>query len=114
MTNQILEIFEGFRMAPTPIDQYLQVGKEILSNKIDNYTKVNAAIEFVMLGLPFKSINIRDKVIGVLPDLGEEAMINNFERFNKLIKEVYSPGVKVTVISDGFVFNDILKVNDQN
>lgn len=98
-------------MPATTIDQYEQIGKSILAEKIDTYVKSNSPIEFVMLGLPFKSINIRDKVLGVLPDLGEKIMANTFSRFNSAVKEVYEPGANITVVSDGFVFNDVLKVN---
>lgn len=109
--NLILDRFQSFRMPATAIDQYEQIGKSILSEKIGSYVKSNYPIEFVMLGLPFKSINTRDKVLGILPDLGEKIMADTFSKFNSVIKEVYEPGINITVVSDGFVFNDILKVN---
>lgn len=111
-TGQILRVFENFRQIPTPIDEYESAGKILLADKIDTFVQSNDPIEFVMLGLPFKSVNTRDKVIGVLPDLGEQAMIEQFSALDKEIKGFYSPGSKITIASDGFVFNDILKVND--
>jgi L-tyrosine isonitrile synthase len=112
MTQQILNIFDSYRMQPTSIDEYESVGKKILSDRIDNFVVANQQIKFAMLGLPFKSTNKRDKVLGELPDLGEQLTIQNFERFNSEVKKVYSPGVKIIVASDGYVFNDILSVDD--
>ena len=112
-TNEILGIFEQFRMSPTPLDQYHQVGKSLLAQKIDAYVASHSTINFVMLGYPMKSSNDRDKVIGKLPDLAEEVSLKNFERFNKLVKEIYSPGVNINIVNDGYVFNDLLEVEDR-
>ena len=111
-TQQILNIFEGYRMQPTQIDQYENTGKPILAEMIDRFVSFNDPIKFAMLGLPFKSTNIRDKVLSDLPDLGEELTIKNFETFNNHVKQVYSPGVSITVASDGYMFNDVLGVSD--
>lgn len=113
MIQQILNIFEGYRMAPTTIDQYEQTGKALLASKMQTFVAQNKPIGFAMLGLPFKSTNTRDKVLGKLPDLGEELMVKNFEQFNAAVKAVYAPGIKIIVASDGYVFNDLLDVNDQ-
>lgn len=113
LINKILDIFEDFRMDPTPIDEYNSVGKEQLAQKMSIYVDANVPIEFRMLGFPFKSNNIRDKVIGVLPDLGEQIALENFLTFNKRVKEVYAPGVRITLISDGIVFNDVWDISDK-
>lgn len=112
LTQNILAVFDGYRMAPTAIDQYESTGKTILAERIEKFTATNKPISFAMLGLPFKSTNTRDKVLGQLPDLGEELTVQNFERFNIDIQQVYAPGIKINVASDGLVFNDILGVND--
>lgn len=111
-TQHILNIFENFRMAPTAIDEYQEKGKSILADKIDTFTANNRTIDFVMLGYPMKSKNIRDKVIGSLPDLAEEVSLRNFDTFNSQIKKVYAPGVNIHIVSDGFAFNKTLDVPD--
>lgn len=112
IVDQVLEVFEGFRMAPTPLDQYEQVGKARLADKMAPYIAAGVPIEFVMLGFPFKSMNTRDKVIGVLPDLGEQITLDNFVTFNNRVKEVYAPGVRVNIISDGLIFNGLEEIAD--
>ncbi len=107
-----MDIFQEHMMAPTPIDQFQQTGKAILADKFDAFVNQGKVISFVMLGFPFKSTNTRDKVIGKLPDLGEQATLENFARFNLQIKEVYSPGVRIGIASDGYIFNDLLNEGD--
>lgn len=109
-TDNILNVFEQFRMPATAIDQYNETGKAILADKIQGFVSRGKPIEFSMLGYPFKSMNNRDKVLGTLPDLGEQLSIENFGRFNAQIQQVYSPGVQLHLISDGLVFNDLMDV----
>lgn len=109
----LLKVFEQFRQSPTPIDEYSTVGIFKLIEKLTNQVKSNQPVKFVMLGFPFKSINIRDKVLGVTPDRAEEETIKNFKRFGDLFKEIYPPGVQIQIVSDGFIFNDILNVDDR-
>jgi pyoverdine/dityrosine biosynthesis protein Dit1 len=112
VTTNILETFNRYRMAPTAIDEYESKGKQILSERVDTFVQRNEPIKFAMLGFPFKSTNTRDKVFGPLPDLGEELTVKNFEAFNKEITGIYAPGVKITVASDGYVFNDLFGIED--
>jgi len=111
-TNLLLNVFEDYRMPPTAIDQYNTGGKDILASKMESFTSRGAPLEFVMLGFPFKSTNIRDKVLGALPDLGEQLTLRNFASFNEDIKKVYSPGVNISIASDGYIFSDLLNVPD--
>lgn len=112
-TTQIVDAFSGYRMAPTAIDQYESAGKQILAERIDKFVSNGEPVRFAMLGFPFKSTNTRDKVLGPLPDLGEELTVKNFEAFNSAITAIYKPGVNITVASDGYVFNDLLGVTDR-
>ena len=109
----ILQIFEAFRMAPIKEDQYEQTGKAILYDRILWFVNKNLPISFVMLGFPMKSKNSRDKVLGVLPDMAEQVAFENFANFDSLIRAVYPPGVNMTIVSDGYIFNDILGIEDR-
>lgn len=110
--EQVLSVFESFRMAPTAIDEYDSVGREKLKGRISHFISPGQPIKFSLLGFPMKSPNNRDKVIGVMPDLAEEVTINNFADFNAGVSAVYSPGIHLSVISDGLIFNDLMEVPD--
>lgn len=112
IVEAILAIFQNFRMAPTPIDQFEQIGRDVLRNQLLSFIENNRTINFVMLGYPMKSPNERDKVIGRLPDLGEKVSIDNFDEFAKQVRVVYPPGVNINIISDGYVFSDVLSISD--
>lgn len=110
--QEIVTAFEGFRMPPTFIDEFNQGGREQLLAQITPFVEQNKTIEFMMLGYPFKSTNHRDKTIGTLPDLAEEISLMHFGYFGRTISEIYPPGVHIHLVSDGFVFNDLL--DEQN
>lgn len=112
LTQTILSIFEGFRMTPTAGDQYDATGRIKLAEKIDTFIGLWQPIKFSMLGYPMKSPNDRDKVIGKLPDLGEELSFANFAYFAQAVREVYTPGVEYSLISDGYIFSDIMQTPD--
>lgn len=117
MTNQniitgLLDVFQGYRMAPTALDEYEIKGKPALAEKMSGFVSNGQPISFYMLGYPMKSPNDRDKVIGKMPDLAEKVSIDNFTAFNNAVKQVYSPGVAINIVSDGYVFNDIMDTPD--
>lgn len=113
LVSLILEIFEKFRMTPMKDDQYELVGKPLLYEKMLWFVSRNLPISFVMLGFPMKSKNDRDKVLGTLPDMAEQVAFENFAKFNQLIQFLYPPGINMTIVSDGFIFNDVLDIEDK-
>lgn len=100
-------------MPPSPIDEYESKGKDILKGKISPFVAANKPINFVMLGFPMKSQNDRNKVLGKLPDRGEAEAMINFKKFDEAIKSVYPPGVHVSIVSDGYAFNELLGAPDK-
>lgn len=107
VVDEILKIFEDFRLPPTIIDQYNEIGRQKLFNMVLRSVNINLPIKFSMLGYPFKSKNTRDKVIGEMPDLGEELSLANFNYLNERIKMVYLPGAEFSIVSDGYIFSDV-------
>jgi pyoverdine/dityrosine biosynthesis protein Dit1 len=113
LSNDIVRLFEKYRMMPTAIDEFEQTGKQVFVDKVHDFVKNNQVIEFVMLGFPFKSTNVRDKVISDVPDLGEKMSIDTFKSFTSEINAIYATGAKISIMSDGLIFNDVLEVRDQ-
>lgn len=62
---------------------------------------------------PFKSPNHLKKTLGPLPDLGEEIALKTIHDFIQAIGDIYPPGAKLSLVSDGRVFCDIFGVNDE-
>lgn len=112
ISKEVLRIFDKFMMPPTAIDRYEEVGREKLHGRLLNFIRLNQVIKFSLLGYPFKSGNTRDKVLGDLPDFGEEESLKTFARFNRIIKQLYTPGAEFRIVSDGYIFSDIFGVPD--
>lgn len=113
ITDDILDIFEGFKMPPLKAgDLWEEKGKPKLRALIDDMVTSRTALRFSMLGYPMKSPNDRDKVLGKLPDLGEALSFQQFARFAKAVGSIYRPGVRYSFISDGFIFSDIMQTPD--
>ena len=53
----------------------------------------------------FVQINRVDKVVGKLPDLGEELALARLHSLCEDIAAVYQHGAEITIATDGLVFN---------
>lgn len=95
-------------MPDSNISKWSTGGRDVLANRIDSFVANNHEIQFLMLGYPFKSTNHQHKTLGTLPDLAEEVSLRQIAAFNDEVKSFYPPGAKLTVLSDGFIFNDLL------
>ena len=83
---------------------------DIIRKQIDH----DQPIKMVLPAFPFKSPNRKEKVLGALPDLGEELALGRLEGLCEEIEKVYPPGAEVTILSDGLVYNDIFGISDED
>ncbi|KAL7917819.1 Clavaminate synthase-like protein [Trichoderma austrokoningii] len=77
-----------------------------------SHVKANQPIKMCLPAFPFKSPNTKVKVLGRFPDKAEEFALAHLNGLCAAIKDVYSPGAELTIISDGIVYNDLLSVSD--
>jgi pyoverdine/dityrosine biosynthesis protein Dit1 len=69
------------------------------------HVKTKSPIRLVLPAFPFKSPNTRTKVLGKLPDKGEEFALAHLNGLCAAIADIYPFGAKLTVVSDGLVYN---------
>lgn len=62
-------------------------------------------IRMILPAFPFKSPNSKDKVLGTMPDFGEELALSHLNGLCENIAKVYEPGANVYISSDGLVYN---------
>lgn len=79
--------------------------------KVNYFTQQNRPLHFILPAFPAKSPNPH-KVLGSVPDLGEEIALNTLEDLCKEIKTVYDPGAHITICSDGRIFSELVGVTD--
>ncbi|WP_343605319.1 L-tyrosine/L-tryptophan isonitrile synthase family protein [Fluviicola sp.] len=80
---------------------------------LDYFTSQSLPIHFILPAFPAKSPN-EEKVIGKLPDLGEEIALNTLNNLCKEIRSVYEPGAHITICSDGRIFSELVAVSDDD
>lgn len=81
--------------------------------RVQYFIQQNQPIHFLLPAFPAKSPNIK-KVLGKLPDLGEEIALNTLQGICNKIKDIYKPGAYITICADGRVFSDLVKVTDED
>jgi pyoverdine/dityrosine biosynthesis protein Dit1 len=80
--------------------------------KVDFFVEHNKPIHFILPAFPAKSPN-SEKVLGILPDMGERVSLNFLQSLCDYIKQIFPYGAHITICSDGRVFNDLVGVTDE-
>lgn len=79
--------------------------------KLQYYISQGQPIHLILPAFPAKSPNPH-KVLGKLPDLGEEIALTFLQSLCEDIRQVYAPGVRLSICADGRVFADLVQVSD--
>lgn len=72
---------------------------------IDTFVATQQEVQTCLPSFPFKSANKKYKVLGSLPDKAEELALNRLNTMCQRICDIYPPGARVTIVSDGMVYN---------
>ncbi|KDO23584.1 hypothetical protein SPRG_10779 [Saprolegnia parasitica CBS 223.65] len=94
-----------------PGDRFETVGRFRVEDIVADAVSHQRPITFVMPAFPFKSPNVREKTLGVLPDRGEAVALARLDALCAAIASVYVHGARAVIFSDGRIFNDIIGVS---
>ncbi|KAF1982045.1 hypothetical protein K402DRAFT_341217 [Aulographum hederae CBS 113979] len=94
--------------------QRLDAGRPKFLSVIERFVAAETRVEMCLPAFPFKSANKVHKVFGILPDKAEELALERLNNMCQRIVEVYPPGARCTIISDGLVYNDLLSISDRD
>lgn len=111
-STKILDII--FEYALNKFDdsmEQLAAGRPKFLSVIDQFVMAGTRAEMCLPAFPFKSANKVDKVFGILPDKAEELALERLNTMCIRIRDVYPPGAKLTIISDGLVYNGLSNTN---
>ena len=81
--------------------------------RVLRFVSANEPIHFLLPAFPAKSPSPK-KVLGPLPDMAEELALRFLDQLCDQIRELYSPGARITICSDGRVFSELVGVTDQD
>ncbi|KAI1266947.1 transferase family protein [Xylariaceae sp. FL1019] len=115
ISRQILQIV--FEYALNKIDHSeagFERGAQNFMPVVSRFVADNQTVEACLPAFPFKSANKVYKVLGKLPDKAEELALERLQTMCKRIQAIYSPGARITIISDGITYNDLLSISDQD
>lgn len=104
--NEILEIM--FEHALNKFDDSKErqiAGRERFLSVINTFVRAGECVEACLPAFPFKSANKVYKVLGSHPDKAEELALGRLNDMCAKIKQIYKPGAKVKIISDGITYN---------
>lgn len=91
-----------------PCAQCLALHRE----RVQEFIAAGQPIEMVLPAFPAKSPNLT-KVLGDLPDTAEELALCSLQQLCSEIADLYAPGARLVICSDGHVFSDLVEVSDQ-
>jgi pyoverdine/dityrosine biosynthesis protein Dit1/AcrR family transcriptional regulator len=79
--------------------------------KLHYFISQGLPVQLILPAFPAKSPN-RQKVLGTLPDLGEEIALTFLQSLCDDIRQVYAPGAQLVICADGRIFADLVQVSD--
>lgn len=112
-TERIVTVFENYLLYKVKDDRWKAEGRAYFWDHVHHFTSHDAKVEFCLPAFPCKSSNL-NKVIGTDPDRGEELALSQLHGFVEAVEQIYSPGAKIWIISDGHVFSDCIGIDDED
>lgn len=83
------------------------------NSRIEAAMVAGTSIHFVLPAFPAKSPNLK-KVLGIFPDQAERLALNFLKSLCDEIAQLYPPGARLTICSDGRVFSDVVGLYDDD
>lgn len=112
IANRILDVLERYRLRQRDgTSDRNEEGRKRFLPIVVKRVEAKEPIHMVLPAFPFKSPNNASKVLGTLPDKGEEIALAHLNGICESIKDVYEPGAEITIAPDGIVHSGRFKTN---
>ncbi|KAJ2901404.1 pyoverdine/dityrosine biosynthesis protein [Zalerion maritima] len=111
ITTEIVDLFDTKLRYAGVNDQWNTTGREFFTARVCHFVEQGIQLELCLPAFPCKSSNT-DKVLGALPDRGEMMALEWLHSFVEAVEQIYSPGAKLWIVSDGHVFSDCIGADD--
>jgi len=103
-----LEVISSYLNKDSPDDQFETIGRHGLRETVTRYVENGEEMELIFPAFPFKSCSSK-KVIGELPDLGEEILLRRLNALAQEISTHHTAGAVIRIVSDGVVYQELLQ-----
>lgn len=104
IAERIVAVLERYRLHSGDAKQPWGAKNKFMF-QVERYVARNETVLMALPAFPFKSPNKKTKVLGTLPDKGEEVALSHLEGLCLAIQDVYAPGAHVYIVSDGLSYN---------
>jgi len=111
--SKIMTLIQGYGQNEENSQGDAWLGRVKFEPRVRRQVDANVPVELVLPAFPWKSVNKVEKVIGAVPDLGEEMGLGRLQGLCEDIQAIYEPGAYVTITSDGLVYNDLLGISNE-
>lgn len=113
MTSRILTVIQGYGHNEENAEGEQWLGRAKFEPRVRRHVDNNVPVDLVLPAFPWKSVNKVEKVLGALPDLGEELALGRLQNLCEDIQAIYPPGAYVTITSDGLVYSDLVGISSE-
>lgn len=114
-SEKILDIIFDYALNKfSDTKERLAAGRPKFLAVIEKFVTAGTRVETCLPAFPFKSANKAYKVFGILPDKAEQIALDRLNTMCIRIGEIYKPGARCLIISDGVVYNDLLSIPDRD
>ncbi|WDE11300.1 L-tyrosine/L-tryptophan isonitrile synthase family protein [Thalassomonas haliotis] len=113
IAEKLIPVMQSYLVAGEQ-DKFVGQGAALLLSQLHFFIEQALPLEFILPGFPCKSPNDVDKSFSVMPDYGEVRAIERLDEFAGQLNEIYPPGCRVTILSDGTTFSDVVCVSEEN
>ena len=101
----IVRVLERYRITSRKDDVHTWAARPLFLDSVTRSVDEHADICMALPAFPFKSPNKHTKVLGALPDHGEQVALLHLDGMCRAIGDVYKGGAKLYIVSDGLMYN---------
>jgi hypothetical protein len=105
LAHRILDILDEYCLPVTSGQRQPLRCVEKFVGQVERFIIADEPIHMILPAFPFKSANKVTKVLGPLPDKGEEEALRLLNGLCEEIRQIYSAGARICIVSDGLVYN---------
>ena len=105
ISEDVVGVLERYRLPHHNDVSKTWGAKKKFLEQVEQFVAKEEVVCMVLPAFPFKSPNKKTKVLGDLPDKGEEVALQHLDGLCRAIKDVYPGGAQVSIVSDGLMYN---------
>ncbi|KAL9030662.1 MAG: hypothetical protein Q9196_001249 [Gyalolechia fulgens] len=105
VSEGIMEVLARYRLVHQNDINKPWAARPMFRNQVQRFVTRQEPVLLSLPAFPFKSPNKTTKVLGTLPDKGEEVALSHLQGLCSAIKDVYEQGANVYIVSDGLMYN---------